>query len=98
MAPGEQPEEDGLQQLASGEPAADRLVFGREVERRIRAAMARLSPLERSAFVLRHFEQRSLQEIGATLGLDLGATKHSVFRAVRKMREALQPLLAAGGE
>lgn len=86
--------EGGLDALdpATPEPAADRLVLSAEVRRRLDAAMARLSALERSAFVLRHFEEMSIREIGTVLGLDASAAKHSVFRAVRKLREALEPV------
>ena len=73
-------------------PSPERLAVAEEVRRRVAAALARLTPAERTAFVLRHHEGRSIAEIGAALGLDTSATKHSVFRAVRKMREALQPL------
>ena len=75
---------------AAGSP--ERLAYGSEVHDRIRTAMDDLSPAERAAFVLRHFEGRSLDEIGEQLGLRLGATKHSVFRAVQKMRRALSPV------
>ena len=70
----------------------DRLVFGAEVRRRVEAALARLSPTERSAFVLRHVEGMSIHEIGRTLSLNTSAAKHSIFRAVRKLRRALAPL------
>ena len=56
------------------------------------STMARPEPAERTAFVLRHFEGHSLEEIGEALGLRIGATKHSVFRAVQKMRRALAPV------
>ena len=72
----------------------DRLAFSAEVERRVRVAMDALTPAERSAFVLRHLEGRSVEEIGAALGLQVSATKHSIFRAVQKMRRALTPLMA----
>ena len=64
-----------------------------EVQDRVNAAMASLSRMERAAFVLRHFEGRSIEEISRVLGLKTNATKHSVFRAVRKMRATLGPLL-----
>jgi len=51
-----------------------------------------LSPLERAAFTLRHHEGRSIQEISKMLGLGTSAAKHSVFRAVRKLRVSLAPL------
>jgi RNA polymerase sigma-70 factor (ECF subfamily) len=68
-----------------------------EVRRRVRAAMTRMSTLERSAFVLRHFEGRSIDEISQSLGLKTNAAKHSIFRAVKKMRVALEPLVAPDG-
>jgi len=51
--------------------------------------------MERAAFVLRHFEGQSIDDISRTLGLKTNATKHSIFRAVRKMRAALEPLINA---
>ncbi len=86
--------EDPLLAVAADEPAPDRLVLSAQIQQRVGAAMARLSERERAAFVLRHFEQMSTREIGDTLGLDEGAAKHSVFRAVRKLREALEPFVA----
>jgi RNA polymerase sigma-70 factor, ECF subfamily len=74
----------------------DRLTFGAEVQDRVRTAMTLLTPTERTAFVLRHVEGRSLEEIGETLGLRTGATKHSIFRAVQKMRQALAPVVGPG--
>jgi len=79
-----QPEADG--------PNPERLAASAQIERSVAAAMSELSPLERAAFTLRHYEGRSIAEIGRTLGLGTSATKHSVFRAVRKLRAALEPL------
>lgn len=76
----------------SEDPSPDRLVFGSEVRRRIEVVLARMSPGERSAFVLRHFEGLSIQEIGLALEMDKSATKQSIFRAVKKVRRALAPL------
>jgi RNA polymerase sigma-70 factor (ECF subfamily) len=78
--------------ILAGDPGPDRLARAAEVRRRAERALARLTPAERAAFVLRHHEGLSIAEIGAALGLDTSAAKHSVFRAVKKMREALQPL------
>jgi RNA polymerase sigma-70 factor, ECF subfamily len=71
----------------------ERLAFSAEVQRTVTSTMQTLSPLERSAFVLRHFEGRTIDEIGGILGLKTSAAKHSVFRAVQKMRRALEPLM-----
>ena len=92
--------EDGrsvLDTVATPAPAQDRLVFGKEVEQRVSAAMNELSDLERSAFVLRHFEGLSIEEIGNMLGTSLNATKHSIFRAVQKLRKRLEPLVSTAG-
>ena len=51
--------------------------------------------MERTAFVLRHFEGRSIAEIGTTLGAGSNATKQSIFRAVQKIRRALEPMVKA---
>lgn len=77
---------------AADVPGPERLARSAEVERRVRDALGALSPLERAAFTLRHYEGRSIDEISRTLGLGTSAAKHSVFRAVKKLRIALQPL------
>jgi RNA polymerase sigma-70 factor (ECF subfamily) len=61
------------------------------MQRAVAVAMERLSGNERTAFVLRHFEGMPLEEIGQILGTQLNATKNTVFRAVKKLREQLQP-------
>jgi RNA polymerase sigma-70 factor (ECF subfamily) len=73
----------------------ERLMLSTEVQERIAAAMSALSHMERAAFVLRHFEGHSIEEISRALGLKTNAAKHSIFRAVRKMRMALEPFVAA---
>jgi RNA polymerase sigma-70 factor, ECF subfamily len=74
----------------------ERLMLSTEVQERISSAMSALSAMERAAFTLRHFEGRSIDEISLSLGLKTNATKHSIFRAVRKMRSALEPLVDFG--
>jgi RNA polymerase sigma-70 factor (ECF subfamily) len=84
---------DELADLPAGDlPGPERLARSAEIERRVRAALAGLSPLERAAFTLRHYEGRSIDEISKTLGLGTSAAKHSVFRAVKKLRVVLEPL------
>jgi RNA polymerase sigma-70 factor (ECF subfamily) len=87
----------GIEPEADVSSRPDRLAFGAEVQDRVRTALELLTPTERTAFVLRHFEGRSLEEIGETLGLRAGATKHSIFRAVQKMRRALAPVVGPVG-
>ena len=73
----------------------ERLMLSTEVQERVTAAMGALSAMERAAFVLRHFEGQSIEEISRSLGLKTNAAKHSIFRAVRKMRMALEPFVEA---
>jgi RNA polymerase sigma-70 factor, ECF subfamily len=75
------------------DPSPERLMLSTEVQERVSNAMASLSHMERAAFVLRHFEGQSIDEISRALGLKANAAKHSVFRAVRKMRLALEPFI-----
>jgi DNA-directed RNA polymerase specialized sigma24 family protein len=39
----------------------------------------------------------SIEEVGSALNLKSSATKHSIFRAVRKMRQALEPFMQEKG-
>ncbi len=56
--------------------------------------MNELSATERTAFVLRHFEGMSIEEVSRVLECQTGAAKHSVFRAVQKLRRALEPVVS----
>jgi len=87
-----------LDMLDSGDeqrtdPSPERLMLSTEVQERVGRAMDGLTSMERAAFVLRHFEGQSIDEIGRALGLKANAAKHSIFRAVRKMRLALEPFV-----
>jgi RNA polymerase sigma-70 factor (ECF subfamily) len=80
------------ERVASPQPGPERLVLGSEVQQRIARALEELTPHERAAFTLRHFEERTIAEISETLSISANATKQAVFRAVQKMRKALQLL------
>jgi RNA polymerase sigma-70 factor (ECF subfamily) len=79
--------------MPSAEPGPERDALGQEVQRTVRTALSELSPMERTAFVLRHFEGRPIAEICRHLGLRESAGKQAIFRAVRKLRRALEPLV-----
>lgn len=88
-------EDSGSAWLASESPGPERIAFSGQVQEKIAAAMEHLTPHERTAFTLRHFEGHTIDEIGSFLNLGRSATKQVVFRAVQKMRRALQHV---GGE
>ena len=90
---GDSLDQEGAVELpAVDAPNPERQAQSAEIERRVQDALRELSPLERAAFTLRHYEGRSIEEICETLGLGTSAAKHSVFRAVKKLRTALAPL------
>ncbi len=90
-----QSEESGetVHALPSHAPGPDRLLFSGRVQECVASTLNELSQQERTAFVLRHFEGQSIEEISAALGLSGNAAKHSIFRAVQKLRRALEPLV-----
>lgn len=89
-------EEGPLSERGSeSQPAPDRLAASAQIQERVQEALTGLTSLERAAFTLRHVEGMSIDEVGVKLGLKTSATKHSIFRAVRKMRAALGPYVGA---
>lgn len=80
-------------QLPSSEPGPERQVLSGEMRQRVAAAMAELTAAERTAFTLRHLEGQSIEEISKTLEIKQGAAKNTIFRAVQKLRKALEPAL-----
>ena len=73
-------------------PSPERLARSGEIRQRVEESLQMLTEQERVAFTLRHHEGRSIEDIGEMLGIQHGAAKHAVFRAVRKLRAALAPL------
>jgi RNA polymerase sigma-70 factor (ECF subfamily) len=90
-----EPEEVLMPTDTGSRSGADKVLFEMDVRRRVELELGKLSVLERSAFVLRHYEGMSIDEIAGALGLQSSAAKQSIFRAVRKMRRALGPLVEA---
>ncbi|MEO8502645.1 MAG: RNA polymerase sigma factor [Acidobacteriota bacterium] len=83
---------EGADEPATPAAGPQRRAESAEIGAAVRQAMGALTPLERAAFSLRHFEGRSSVEIAETLGLRVEGAKHAVFRAVQKLRLALGPL------
>src|SRR5947207_7882471 len=95
MTPEDSEMEDPVLSLPSQDPTPDRMAMSGEVRVRIAEAMNELSASERTAFVLRHFEGMCIEDVSRVLGCQPGAAKHSVFRAVQKLRRELEPLVSA---
>jgi len=80
-----------IDRIAAREPDPERLTHSGQITRLLKPALDQLSEMERVAFTLRHFEGCNVEEIARTLGVQQNAAKHSVFRAVQKLRRALEP-------
>ncbi|MFI5197110.1 MAG: RNA polymerase sigma factor [Thermoanaerobaculia bacterium] len=89
-------DEDGPELPAAYDPAdgtsPERDLFSRDIRRRIADALVTLSPRQRSVFVMKHYEEKSIAEIVEATGLDEGTIKSHLFRAARKLRERLEDL------
>ena len=76
---------------ARGESALEEMQ-SRELGSAIERAIAKLRPEYRACILLRHVEDRSYEEIAATLDLPLGTVKTYIHRARHELREALASL------
>lgn len=85
---------DPLANLAHGGPSPERLAQSAEITGLLIPALDELTDMERTAFILRHYEGLPIFEISRVLGVETGAAKHSVFRAVQKLRRALEPAVS----
>jgi RNA polymerase sigma-70 factor, ECF subfamily len=85
------PDDSRQVQLPAAGPGPDRLLISSEIKKKLAQAMSLLTPAERVAFTMRHMEGRSIEEVGLALNLKVSAAKNSVFRAVQKLRQQLEP-------
>ena len=82
--------EDAQEQLASSDDVLDGVVAD-ESERRVRDAVARLSPTQREVFTLRVVEGLSYKEIAVVASTTEGAARvhyHNAMRAVKEYLDA----------
>lgn len=80
---------------ASHEPDPERLAASAQISAALLPALDRLTGMERTAFVLRHHEGMGIEEISRVLQVQRGAAKNTIFRAVQKLRRALEPVKGA---
>jgi RNA polymerase sigma-70 factor, ECF subfamily len=79
-------------QIADQEAGPERLLLSGEIRAMQEIAMYSLSPTERTAFALRHLEDRTTEEIATAMGIPPNTARQSVFRAVQKLRRRLATL------
>lgn len=93
----DEPSSDGgtVTVAAANAHSPERILLDGEAASLRRAALDTLTPMERTAFTLRHMEDLPISEIAAALNVPANSAKQAVFRAVGKLRRSLAPL--AGG-
>jgi len=67
------------------ERSAESLLF----QRHISQALQKVSPKERSVFVMRHYNDLKIREIAEILNISTGTVKALLFRAIKKLRKEL---------
>jgi RNA polymerase sigma-70 factor (ECF subfamily) len=85
------PEQDEVQ-VADTAASPERLFLSGEIGAMQEFALQSLTATERTAFVLRHMEDCTAEEIAVALGIAPNAAKQAVFRAVKKLRIRLAAL------
>jgi len=88
--------EDEPQTAERHEPI--RRVLDNELAGEVERAIADLPPLQREALVLFEFEDLSLAEVAAIVGVDSGTVKGRLFRAREKLRTRLDRYFRIGRE
>jgi RNA polymerase sigma-70 factor, ECF subfamily len=91
------PELDLLSRVSDPGPSPERLAGSTELAARMTAALNTLTPAERTAIVMRHWDGCGIEEIADVLKSNGNATKNTVFRAVAKLRKALEPFVESRG-
>lgn len=85
----------GSSEHAPIEPTAlstEQQVRANEIDERIQAGLIVLSDMQRTVFMLRHYEGFQLADIAADLGCTVGSVKVHLFRALQKLRKELADL------
>jgi RNA polymerase sigma-70 factor, ECF subfamily len=84
-------EYDFMSQISDDRPAHDpeRQLFRLELRANILSALERLTPRERMAFELKHFQELKISAVSEILNTSVSSTKTTLFRARQKLRSQL---------
>jgi len=64
-----------------------------QIQNRISQALQKISPKERTVFVMCHYNGLKLKETAEILNVTIGTVKSLLFRAIRKLRRELSPFM-----
>jgi RNA polymerase sigma-70 factor (ECF subfamily) len=90
-------EADFLSEIKDAAPSPERLAGSAQLADKMKQALGTLTPAERTAIVMRHWDGCGIDEIATVLKSSTTATKNTVFRAVQKLRLALAPFVEPRG-
>ncbi len=79
----------GSEDWTDGEAAPDTGAESGDLRAHIDRALESLSPRERSAFVMRHYQDMSTRDVAEAMGVADGTVKSLLFRATGKLRSSL---------
>jgi RNA polymerase sigma-70 factor (ECF subfamily) len=81
---------DRADQVSSLLPAPDAELLREQRARRVKAAVARLPPKQRTTVILRIYHDLTHEEIAGILGRSIGTVKANLFFALRNLRARLE--------
>lgn len=71
----------------------ERRTMAMQTRDKVSEAMQALSPQQRAVFIMKYLKGKKIREIAEVLECAEGTVKQQLYRAVRKMREHLAPLV-----
>lgn len=80
---------DEMKVVITDENPGERKLDGALIEQRIREALEKVSVNQRTAFILRYFEEMPITEIAETLGCTEGAVRTHIRRSLLALRSKL---------
>jgi len=90
-------EQPAIEDVADMRPAAEERLSSREREEAVRRALAELAPRQRMALVLHHYEDFSYRQIAEVMGVSVSSVESLIFRARRRLSQALREVLGESG-
>ena len=81
---------EGFVEPVDDRPDPEREIMAHQLRGAIERAERQLSAQQKVIFRLRHYENRSLEEIAQLLGLRAGTVRAHLFRAIHKIRKQLE--------
>jgi RNA polymerase sigma-70 factor, ECF subfamily len=82
---------DDSGELVGSSAASPENIYNKLLFENVVTALAELTPSQRLAFLLRHYEGMSYDEIANAMNCSTGTAKKGVWRAITKLRARLSP-------